>query len=90
MRMGPDMAASTAPLVCNVSGPGTLDALSHIRVTAHREQQLDVQSCILATLEAGGHVLVLGAGDLRFVRTLEDAGPIVGGRPVRQPGHIGI
>ena len=95
MRMGAQLTASTAPLVCNVSGPGALDVLSHVRNTARGEQQLDVQSAILSTLAprepgAEGKVLVLGAGDLRFLRTLGHAAPLDSGRPVRQPGHVGV
>ena len=61
----------------------------------HCEQQLDVQSAILRTLAprergAAGKVLVLGAGDLRFLRTLGHAEPLDSGRPVRQPGHVGV
>ena len=90
MRMGAQLTASPSPLVCNVSGPGTLDALTHVRSTRAGEQQLDVQSAILATLAAGGNVLVLGAGDLRFIRTLGHAAPLDAGRPLRQPGHVGV
>ena len=89
MFMGSQMSASTSPLVCNVSGPGTIDALSHVRSTASCEQQLDVQSAILATLRAGGSVLVLGAGDLRFIRTLQHAAVLDIGRPIRQPSFVG-
>ena len=81
---------NTWPLVCNVSGPGTIDVLTHVRNTRLCEQQLDVQSVILATLAAGGSVLTLGSGDLRFIRTLEHAmqwdNP---GRPIKQPGYVG-
>ena len=95
MRMGAQMTESTAPLVCNVSGPGALDVLTHVRNTMHCEQQLDVQSAILRTLAprergAAGKVLVLGAGDLRFLRKLGHAEPLDSGRPVRQPGHVGV
>ena len=77
------------PLVCNVSGPGTIDVLTHVRNTRLCEQQLDVQSVILATLAAGGSVLTLGSGDLRFIRTLEHAMWFNPGRPIRQPGNVG-
>ena len=89
MFMGSQMSASTSPLVCNVSGPGTIDALSHVRSTVSCEQQLDVQSAILATLRAGGSVLVLGAGDMRFTRTLQHAAVLDTGRPIRQPSFVG-
>ena len=79
----------TWPLVCNVSGPGTIDVLTHVRNTRLCEQQLDVQSVILATLAAGGNVLTLGSGDLRFIRTLEHAMWFNPGRPIRQPGNVG-
>ena len=88
MRMGSKMTDSFAPLVCNVSGPGTLDALTHVRTTPSLEQQLDVQSAIMTTLWAGGSVLVLGCGAMRFLRTL-DALTHVTGRPIRQPGYSG-
>ena len=88
MRMGSKMTDSSAPLVCNVSGPGTLDALTHVRTTPSLEQQLDVQSAIMTTLWAGGSVLVLGCGEMRFLRTL-DALTHVTGRPIRQPGYSG-
>ena len=79
----------TRPLVCNVSGPGTIDVLTHVRNTRLCEQQLDVQSVILATLAAGGSVLTLGSGELRLIRTLEHAMWFNPGRPIRQPGNVG-
>ena len=79
----------TRPLVCNVSGPGTIDVLTHVRNTRFCEQQLDVQSVILATLAAGGSVLTLGSGELSFIRTLEHARWFNPGRPIRQPGNVG-
>ena len=95
MRMGAKMTESNSPLVCNLSGPGTLDVLTHVVNTEHSEQQLDVQSVILRTLApsrqgTAGKVLVIGAGDLRFLRTLGHAVPLDSGRPVRQPGHSGV
>ena len=95
MRMGARMTESNSPLVCNVSGPGTLDVLTHVVNTKYSEQQLDVQSVILRTLAPSQHgtagkVLVIGAGDLRFLRTLGHAVPLDSRRPVRQPGHSGV
>ena len=83
MRMGAQMTESTAPLVCNVSGPGALVVVTHVRNTIYCEQQLDVESAILSTLAPGergaeGKVIVLGAGDLRFLRTLGGAEPLDG------------
>ena len=89
MRMGPDLNPSTYPLVCNVSGPGTTDVLTHVRTTRCCEKQLDAHSVILATLAAGGSVLTLGSGELRFIRALEHAVPLTPGQPIRQPGHVG-
>ena len=89
MRMGPELNPSTLPLVCNVSGPGTTDVLTHVRTTRSCEQQLDAHSVILATLAAGGSVLTLGSGELRFIRALEHAVRFTPGQPIRQPGNVG-
>ena len=89
MRMGMDLTTSSYPLVCNVSGPGTTDVLTHVRTTSLCEQQLDAHSVILATLEAGGSVLTLGSGELRFIRALEHAARFTPGQPIRQPGRVG-
>ena len=51
----------------NVTGPGVKAANTHMVTTQSEEIQIDVQSMILSTLAHGGSVLVLGAGQMRFL-----------------------
>ena len=81
--MGHDLAISQEPLMANITGPGAKLAATHIVTTRAEEDQLDVQSMVLTTLSAGGTVLILGAGQMRVLPTLDVQTPVPAGRPIQ-------
>ena len=85
--MGGGLATSGEPLVANITGPGARLAATHTVTTQWGEHQTDLQSMVLATLDAGGTVLVLGAGQMRFLPTLDASRPVPAGLPILTPTY---
>ena len=85
--MGGNLRPSGEPLMVNITGPGVKAAHTHMVTTQSEEIQIDVQSMMLTTLQAGGSVLVLGAGQMRLLRTLAHSAPLEGGMPIIKPTY---
>ena len=85
--MGRELEPSREPMVANISGPGARLAATHTVATMWNEYQIDLQSMVLTTLNAGGTVLVLGAGQMRFLPTLDASTPLPAGLPILKPTY---
>jgi len=73
MRTGANNNVSTAPLVSTITSHSLRQMSQFIKINASMEEQLDLNKCLIDTLAAGGHVLVLGAGRLDICRELMKA-----------------
>ena len=70
MQTGAQNRVSHAPLVGTITSNSLYRVSKYMRKTESMEEQFDLCSCLLDTLTAGGHVLILGAGRLEICREL--------------------
>ena len=70
MQVGAQNRVSNAALVSTITSNSLYRVSKYMRKTEHMEEQFDLCHCLLDTLTAGGHVLILGAGRLEICREL--------------------